>query len=251
MRRIFLSILALAAIIPAFSQNDVDLSAISQEFKDQIKEAMKEEKEYSPVIAQTDDGQFKLLSSSYVGYSLYFVRSNDYASSLSGEFFVNIIGGGFYPTDNLGFELKLDFGHNAIRSRESVLYLDENREVNAIDRKLFYLSDVNQPRSSLTFLSVNLPFQVKYTTGDFRFGLGTELGINFRGRANHKYNDGYDTINVAQKKARINLFTYALLATVNYEKVTLFLKYYPRPAGILAGHNIDMGYASLGLAFGM
>ena len=59
MRRIILSILALAAFIPAFSQ-DVDLSAISQEFKDQIKEAMKEEKEYSPVIAQTDDGQFKL-----------------------------------------------------------------------------------------------------------------------------------------------------------------------------------------------
>ena len=253
MRRIVLSLLALAAFIPAFSQNNVDWSSITQDLKDQVKDAIEDDDDegYSPVIAQSSDGQFKLFTSSYVGYSLYFVRSNDYASSLSGEFFVNILGGGFYPTENLGFEIKVDFGHNALRSRESVFFLDSDREVCALDRKLFYTSDVSKPSSSLTFLSVNLPFQVKYTTGDFRFGLGTELGINFRGHANQKYSQGQDSFDITQKGAKINLFTYALLGTIQYDKVTLFLKYYPRPAGILAGHNLEMGYASLGLAFGM
>ena len=242
MRRIFLSLLTLAVFIPAFSQNGIDWASITQDLKDQVKDAVEDD---------DNEGYSPIFTSSYVRYSLYFVRSNDYASSLSGEFFVNILGGGFYPTENLGFEIKVDFGHNALRSRESVFFLDGNREVCALDRKLFYTSDVSRPSSSLTFLSVNLPFQVKYTTGAFRFGLGTELGINFRGHANQKYSQGQDSFDVTQKGAKINLFTYALLGTIQYDKVTLFLKYYPRPAGILAGHNLEMGYASLGLAFGM
>lgn len=253
MRRVFLSFLILAAGITAFAQNqtEIDWSSLSQDFKDQIKEAMKEEKEYSPVVAQTDDGQFKLYTSSYVGYSLYFVRSNSFAPTVSGEFFVNLVGGGFYPMDNLGFEVNLDLGHNTFRSTESVLYLDGNREVTALDNKLYYPFSVTKPRSTLSFFSINLPLQAKYYMDDFSFGLGTEIGINFPGRVNHKYSDGYDTYSTIQKRAAVNTFTYAILGTVTYDKVTLFLKFYPRSAGILSGRNIDMGYASLGLAFRM
>ena len=249
--------MALAAAVPAFSQNDTtanspDFVQIAKDLKEDIKDAVKQEDgEYSPVIAESPDGMFKLYSSSHIGYGVYSTRSSDFIPALSGEFFVNLIRFGFYPWQSLSFELNLDFGLNSIKSRGSVLTLDSNREVIAYPNGEILPEKVKKPRSTLEFFSFNLPFLVKYGYENFTFGFGTEVSLNLGGRVTHKYTSGYDTFSVVEKRAGINRFTYAVVGSVAYKDLCLFVKIYPRYSGILSNRKIDMTYMSMGLSFGL
>ena len=212
-----------------------------------------EEQDYSPLVWESEDGMFKVFTVSHIGYGLYFINNSDFVPVLSGEFFVNLARFGFYPFQDWGLEINLDFGHNALRSSESVLLLDNDREVYAIPASEIYPANAKQKRSSLEFTSLNFPFLLKRDVGDFSFGLGTEVSVNFSGRAKHKYTVGYDKFNYVGKRAAINTFTYAFEATASYDGMGLFIKWYPKHSGILSGRNMDMrnGYVSIGVCFGL
>ena len=264
-----MTILAITLAVPVFSQEknqnmtkNQDLSQyqeILEDLKEDIKEGIKDavdnpdEQEHSPLLWESDDRMFRLYTVSHIGYGLYCISNSNFVPALSGEFFVNLARLGFYPVDDWGLEFNLDFGHNALRSTESVLMLDDDREVYAVPANGFYPSNARKTRSSLEFYSINLPFLVKYDYGDLSFGLGTEISLNFAGRAKHRYTTGHSTTNVTEKKAAINTFTYAFEATASYDDLGLFIKWYPRHSGILSGRNLDMrtGYVSIGVSFGL
>ena len=260
MKKTIIILLALAISFPAFSQDDiakknVDIVKIAVDFKEDVQDAFnqQEKEEYSPLIVESEDGMFRLYSCSHVGYGIYSVRSHtpEFVPALSGEFFINLLRFGFYPTESLAFELNLDFGHNTIKSKKSILTLDSDREVIAIPNGDFLPANIKKPRSTLEYFSFNLPFLIKYEYDKFSFGAGTEVSLNLGSRATHKWSDGYDTYNVTEKKAGVNRFTYALVGAVSYDDVCLFIKIYPRYAGILSNRYVDMSYMSMGLSFGL
>lgn len=257
MKKILISVLAIALSIPAFSQN-VDMERyeeIIDDLKEDIKDAVEnaDEDDYSPMLWESEDGLFRLYTVSHIGYGLYCISNSNFVPAMSGEFFVNLLRVGFYPVQDWGLEINLDLGHNALRSIESVLLLDGDREVYAMPAKDIYPANARKTRSTLEFYSVNIPFLVKYDYGDMSFGLGTEISLNMAGRAKYKYSTGYDTFNFTGKRAGINTFTYAFEATASYYDFGLFVKWYPRHSGILSGRNLDMkkGYVSIGISFGL
>lgn len=269
MKKILLTILAFILAVPVFSQEknrdmvkNQDLTQyqeILDDLKEDIKEGIKDavdnpdDKEYSPLVWESEDGLFKVFTVSHIGYGLYFISNTNFVPALSGEFFVNLVRCGFYPVEDWGLEINLDFGHNALRSTESVLLLDNDREVYSVPASELYPSGSRGKRSTLEFMSLNFPFLLKHDYGDFSFGLGTEVSVNFAGRAKYKYSTGYDTHNFVGKRAAINTFTYAFEATASYDDLGLFIKWYPRHSGILSGRNLDMrtGYVSIGVSFGL
>ena len=255
MKRILLSVLALSLAIPGFSQDVERIKEVIEDFKEDVKEAVinSDDKEYSPQIWESEDHMFKLFTVSHIGYGLYCISNTDFVPALSGEFFVNLVRAGFYPVQDLGLEINLDYGHNALRSIESVLLLDDEREVYSVPADLLYPSNARRGRSTLEFSSFNIPFLIKYDYGDMSFGLGTEVSLNFAGKAKYKYSTGHDTFNFTGKRAAINTFTYAFEATASYDDFGLFIKWYPRHSGILSGRNLDMrkGYVSIGVSFGL
>ena len=239
--------LALAAAFSAYCQDNSTLSTLSND----IKEAMKGEAEYNPLIAQSDNGVLRLYTSSHVGYGLYGLSTEAFDPSLSWEFFVNLCRFGLYPTDYLGFEVNADLGLNSFRSRKSILALDADRDVIAVSVDGYLPGNVRKFRSGLDFVSLNFPLFVKYYYEDFAVGAGTEVSLNFAGRTNFKYANGNDYYSTVQKKADINLFTYALIATMSYKDLGFFIKFYPKSTGILSGKKLDMSYVLVGVSFGL
>ena len=153
--------------------------------------------------------------------------------------------------ESLSFELNLDFGHNTIKSKKSVLTLSDKREVMAVANGDYLPTGIKKPRSTVEYFSFNLPFLIKYEWEKLSFGAGTEVSLNFAGRATHKYSYDNDTFSVAEKKAGINRFSYAIVGTVAYDDLCFFVKIYPRYAGVLSNRYIDMSYMSMGLSFGL
>lgn len=269
MKKILLTFLALSFVFTAYSQEknqnifkNKDLThyqEIMDDFKEDLKEGIKDaventdEQERSPLLWESEDGMFKLFTVSHIGYGLYFISNTDFVPALSGEFFVNLARLGFYPLDDWGLEINLDLGHNALRSKESVLRLNTDGEVFAIPVSEFYTSTPKRMRSSLEFYSVNFPFLLKYDDGDFNFGIGTEVSLNFAGRAKRRYSESFGPVLVTEKGARVNTFTYAFEATASYYDIGLFIKWYPKHSGILSGRNLDMrtGYVSIGVSLGL
>lgn len=247
MKKILLSILALAAAFSAYCQDDSTLSTLSKD----IKEAVKGEVEYDPLIAQSDNGVLRLYTSSHVGYGLYGISTEAFEPSLSWEFFVNLCRFGLYPTDYLGFEVNADLGLNSIRSRKTILALDGDRDVIPLHAGEYLPSNSRRFRSGLDFVSLNFPLFVKYNYEDFAVGAGTEISMNFAGRTNYKYAVGNDHYSTVQKRADINLFTYALIATMSYKDLGFFIKFYPKYAGILSNKKLDMSYVVVGVSFGL
>ena len=261
MKRIITVILAIILSVPAFSQKkqeykqEYKYEEIMDDLKEEILDAVEnsEDKDYSPLIWESEDGQFKLFTVSHIGYGLYFINNSDFVAALSGEFFVNIARLGFYPIPDWGLEINLDYGHNALRSSESVLLMDGDREVYSVPGADFYPASASWKRSSLEFSSLNFPFLFKHDYGEFSFGLGTEVSINFLGRTRYKYTVDHNKYSCVGKRAAINTFTYAFEATVSYDDMGLFIKWYPKHSGILSGRALDMrnGYVSIGLCFGL
>lgn len=260
MKKILVTLIALAVAFPAFSQDDisqknVDIVQIATDFKADVQDALKqqEDQEYSPLIAESDDGMFKLFSCSHIGYGVYSVRSfsPEFVPALSGEFFINLLRFGFYPLDNLGLELNLDFGHNTIKSKKSIFALSEKREVVAIPNGDVLPEGVKRVRNRVEYFSFNLPFLIKYQLDDFSFGAGTEVSLNLGGRISRRYTMDKSINTTIEKGVGINLFSYAIVATAAYKDLGLFVKIYPRYAGVLSNRYIDMSYMSIGLSFGM
>lgn len=260
MKKIALTILALAFTFTAFAQDDisqknVDIVKIAADFKEDVQDALKqqENQEYSSLIVESEDGMFKLFSCSHIGYGVYSVRSftPEFVPALSGEFFINLLRFGFYPMENLGFELNLDFGHNTIKTTKSAFVLSDKREVVAMANGDIFPIGVKKPRSRVEYFSINLPFLIKYQWEDFSFGAGTEVSLNLGGRVSRKFAMDRLTNTTVEKGVGINLFSYAIVATAAYDDLCLFVKIYPRYAGVLSNRYIDMSYMSIGVSFGL
>lgn len=203
-----------------------------------------------PVYA-SESGKFTFDLMSHMGWGYHAVKSNDYSPSGAGEFFFNIVKFGLYPTQNLGIELGGDFEVNYFRSKKAFFGLDSKNLIQAKPFEDYGLgSTLERPRGGFTFLTFNFPLMIKGNFDKFQVGVGAEASLNFLGETNISYEIGNTKTQQQQTDAALNLFTYGVIATLGYDDMSLYFKYYPKGSKVLPDGSVDLNYVTIGIAFG-
>ena len=191
--------------------------------------------------------RFEVLSS--VGYGYHIVNTQDFRSNASSEYFLNLMSLGLYPIDAIGFELGLDLMFNNFGSRTHAFSLNQDRKVQATDFSQFEVGTLDRHRGDFNIFSLNAPLVVKFRAGDFWIGGGAVASLNLLGSTNYYYRQDYRTVEVTERRAKLNTFTYGLVATLGYNGFGAYFKYYPRTSRLLPAGSVDMSYMTIGFVF--
>ncbi len=201
-------------------------------------------------LYSSENGTFTFDLFSHLGYGYHAVKSDAFKASHSGEFFFNIVKFGLYPTEHLGFELGGDFEVNFVRSKKTFFGLDSKNLIQVVDFNTFEIGKtLEKPRGGFSFLTANFPLMVKGIFNSVEVGVGAEASLNFLGETNLRYEVGNTRTQKQQSDAQVNLFSYGLIATLSYDGLGLYFKYYPKGSKVLPDGSVDLNYVTVGAAF--
>ena len=191
---------------------------------------------------------FNLLSR--FGYGYNFVKTEAFEPISSGETFLTIFQIGLYPTENLGFELGADIAYNYFRSKNRTFTLDSSRKIQVVDIPTTE-GNMERFRSGIGSVSANFPLVVKGIFGKFELGAGAEARLNFAGSTSFSYRQDNRYVSVEERKAKLNLFNYDILAVISYDDMGVYFKYYPKGPRFLPEGSVDFSWMTLGIVFQM
>ena len=191
--------------------------------------------------------RFEVLST--FGYGYHIVKSNDFNSNGSSEFFFNVASLGLYPVDSFGLELGLDCAFNAFDSRNSAFILDNERKVQAMEFSTLVAGTPDRHRGNFDVFSLNIPAVAKVKIGDFSLGGGAVASFNLLGSTTYYYKQDNRREEVTYTRAQMNRFTYSFVATLGYGSMGAYFKYYPASSPLLPEGSVDMSYMTIGLVF--
>lgn len=201
----------------------------------------------------SSDGKFTVDLFSHMGWGYHITSSKDFKPAGAGEFFFNIAKIGLYPAEHLGLELGVDIEGNYFRSKENFFELDSQNKIKAIDIAS-YMSSLSggyeRARGSFSFLTFNAPVLVKGIFDKFELGVGAEASLNCLGDTYTSYRIGNKQTEIDESGAEINLFSYGLVATIGYDDMSLYFKYYPKGSKVLPDGSVDFSFVTVGIAFG-
>jgi hypothetical protein len=222
------ALLALAALIalPLSAQDDDELDNV--------------------IFSSTNDVvRFEALS--HIGYGYHFVNSPDFQSRMSDEYFLNIVSLGIYPADALAIELGLDVALSDFGSRTHAFLQGQNRLIQCEEFSRIEQGTLDRHYGSFTVASVNAPLLLKLRAGSFWIGGGAVGSLNVWGRTYYAYRQRYREVAVTERRAKVNTFTFGLVATLGFDSFGLYFKYYPRTSRLLPDGSVDMNYMTLGV----
>lgn len=208
-------------------------------------------------VYTSEDGRFAFDLLSHIGYGYNIISSDSFNPSWSGEFFLNLAKGGFYPVENLGFELGIDIKFSDFSSKQAAFMLNSDRLVQAIDfSRLESLgiaptSALERFRSSFDVFSISFPVLAKGIFGDFQLGLGVDASLNVSGNTDYNYRVRNRRYQVSEDDAKLNVFTYGLMAAVSYSDFGIYVKYYPESSKLLPAGSMDLNYLTIGIVLGL
>lgn len=188
--------------------------------------------------------RFEVLS--HIGYGYHFVKSPDFQSRMSDEYFLNIVKLGIYPVDALAIELGLDVDLSDFGSRTHAFMQSQDRLIQSREFSLLEQGTLDRHYGSFTIASLNVPLLLKLHAGSFWIGGGAVGSLNMWGRTYYAYRQQYREVAVTERRARINTFTFSLVATLGFDSFGLYFKYYPRTSRLLPDGSVDMSYMTLG-----
>lgn len=201
-------------------------------------------------VYSSDNGKFTFDLFSHLGYGYHAVKSDAFKASNSGEFFFNIVKFGLYPTEHLGIELGGDFEFNYIRSKQTFFGLDSKNLIQVVDFSTMEIGkSLEKARGGFSFLTANFPLMVKGIFNSVEVGIGAEASLNFLGETNLRYEVGNTRTQMQQSDAEVNLFSYGMIATLAYDGLGLYFKYYPKGSKVLPDGSVDINYVTVGIAF--
>ena len=90
---------------------------------------------------------------------------------------------------------------------------------------------------------------VKGIFNSVEVGVGAEASLNFLGETNLRYEVGNTRTQMQQSDAEVNLFSYGMIATLAYDGLGLYFKYYPKGSKVLPDGSVDINYVTVGIAF--
>lgn len=188
---------------------------------------------------------------SHMGFGYNIVKTTDFESSASEEFFINILNLKLNPADFLGIEIGVDYKTVDFRSKEDAFYLDNNKIIHAMPFKAKY--DVNYTRNFSRFRTntFSAPVTLNLNAGPFTFGGGAEANYNLTGRIKDKYFvDGKKNKNI-EKGAQFNKFNYNFLAYICYDGTGLYFRYYPKNSRLMPEGGVDVSFMTIGVIYRM
>lgn len=203
-----------------------------------------------PPIYSSANGTLTFNLLSYMGYGYHFVQTDEFTPAASGEVFLNVLQLGVFPTEHLGIELGADLAYNYFRSKKNMFFLDDKRKVRVTSLPAFE-GGVENFRSNIDCGSVNFPLLVKGIFGKFQLGAGAEGRLNFAGSTTYWYNSDNRYYTVEDTKAQLNRFNYDILATVSYDDIGLYFKYYPKGSRLLPDGSVNFSWMTLGFVLKM
>lgn len=201
-------------------------------------------------VYSSSNGKFTFDLFSHIGWGYHITNSNDFKPAGAGEFFFNLAKLGLYPTSNLGIEFGVDIEGNYFRSKESFFVLDSQNRIQAIDIASNMVGSYEKARGAFNYLTFNAPLMVKGIFDKFEFGIGAEASLNCLGETYITYNTGNKRTQIDESEAEINLFSYGLVATIGYDDMSLYFKYYPKGSKVLPDGSVDLSFVTVGIAFG-
>lgn len=215
----------------------------------------------SPVFAAGDNENNALYTSpsgtvsfdlfSHIGYGFHFVKSNSFNPNSGGELFVNVLKFGVYPAQWLGMELGVDMAFNNFNSKREAFYLDNARKIQVKDFSEIEAGTLDKHRGGFNVFSLNAPLLVKGIIGDVQVGVGAVASWNAAADTYYYFRKDNRRTEVSETKAEVNPFTYGFIATVSYDGLGLFFKYYPKSSRLLPEGGVDLSYMTLGISIGL
>lgn len=207
---------------------------------------------YAPYnsIYSTESGSFSIGLMSRIGYGFYFVDTQDYTPKKmgSGEFFLNILQFNLRPAEVFGAELGVDFLVRHFDSADEAFYQNADGIINAGTSVL--PSGAQDIKSDYSTFGANFPLTFNGYFGNFKIGVGAELGLQFAGSSEYRYRSGRRNVTVTEDKAKVNTMTYGIIAQASYDFFGLYFKYYPKSMHILPSPSVDQSFFTIGLQLG-
>ncbi len=226
MKKIVLLALAALFVLPVYAQDDDELDNI--------------------LFASANDVvRFEALS--HIGYGYHFVKSPDFQSRMSDEYFLNVVSLGIYPVDALAIELGLDVALSDFGSRTHAFMQGQDRLIQCKEFSQIEQGTLDRHYGSFSVASLNAPLLLKLRAGGFWIGGGAVGSLNVWGRTYYAYRQRYREVAVTERRAKINTFTFGLVATLGFDSFGLYFKYYPRTSRLLPDGSVDMNYMTLGV----
>lgn len=209
MKKILLSLAALVILLPTASANS--------------------EGDAPMTVYSTENGVFSLDLLSHIGMGAHLYNAENFTPNnfSSFEAFFNLVKLKLYPVPVVGIEAGADVEFNWFSSQDNYFYTDSERNL-----KVGKLLDIagegsSKHKSSVDFFGMNFPVMLKLHFGDFRLGAGAQAMLNFTGGTDFRYRKGNMLNETSYKDAKVNLFSYAIIAQISYAHIGLYYKYYP------------------------
>lgn len=215
-------------------------------------ESDSESDSYAPVnsIYASEGGVFSVGLLSRMGYGFYFVDTQDYTPQKlgSGEFSVNLVQFHFRPAEAFGVDLGTDFMVRHFNSVDEAFYQTSDGYIKAGTNVL--PTGAQDIHSNFNTFGVIFPLTLNAYFGDFKVGVGAELGLNFAAETEYRYRNARRRVSVSEDKAKVNTLTYDFVAQVSYDYLGVFFKFYPKTMHILPSPSVDQSFFALGIQIG-
>lgn len=203
-----------------------------------------------PVYTSSDGkATFDVLGRLGMGYHI--TKSNDFKPGWCDEFFFNILQFGLYPTEHFGLELGVDLQVNDFNTKEKAFVQRDGLIKVADFSTLETLGGVDRKRSDVTVTSLGAPLLVKAKFEKVSLGVGAVASWNFAGSNSYWIEKGNRSMTINESKAKVNSFSYGIVATASYGVFGVYFKYYPKSSRLLPEGSVDVSYSTIGIVLGL
>ena len=199
------------------------------------------------VIVSSKDGVVSLETVSHFGWGYHFVKSDDFKRAGAGQFFINLLNLDIRPAEVFGLGLGVDAKFDYFASKKDSFYLDGDKKIQAMP----FAEGYDKTRSEINVTSLSFPLLAKVYFGDWHVSLGAEADLNLWGHTYNFTKEANVRTRVTERKAKLETFSYGLIAAIQHNDFGIFCKYYPKSSKILPDGSVDFSYCTLGLAIGL
>ena len=187
-------------------------------------------------VYTSSDGKAMFDIVHHIGYGYNITKSKDFKPGWCSDFFVNILSFGLYPTEHLGFELGVDLQVNDFNTKDKAFVQRDGLIKVADFSTLETIGGVDRKQSDFTILSL---------------GAGAVASWNLSGVNSYWVEKGNRSMTINERKAKVNPFSYGIVATASYGAFGLYFKFYPKSSRLLPDGSVDLSYSTVGIVLGL
>ena len=227
MKKIIMTALAALLAAPCFAQYDED------------------------AIYTSPNGKFTFDLVGHFGAGHHFVETNDFKPYSSTEFFMNVVKFGVYPVEHLGLEAGVDIQFNTFVSKETAFAQVDGLIKPVSFPALGFGDSFDHTSGTISVFGFGAPVMVKGFFGKFQIGVGAVASWNTSADTSAYLRKDNRELTYRENDAKVNPFSYGLMAMLGYGPLDVYFKYYPKSVRLFPEGGIDLSYMTVGIALGL